>query len=416
MRKTSILFYLLLVPAFTNAQWLKLELDAPGGVYSLWNSGDTLFAGHDSVFYYSFDSGENWERSARFPDVEYGITAIFPHNGVIYAGTSGQGVFRSFNSGDTWEQFSQGLNEPGANEISGLAIRNDTLYASTIGAGVYRRPLTGSGVWSAFNEGLPFSTSWNVNTIVNLDGDIYAGAGANSYLAVNRKNTGYWQELQFDQFNGEMNGVLSFAESNGKIIASAHQAVYTSVDNGLSWTKHAFGIGLASTSSIIARGGVIVVAISKAARYYIYYSSDNGVTWWRNDMQSGVVAYSLALAGGKIWCGRMDGLYYKPDTITSIGDGENEPATSKQASIALYPNPVTRNAQLSVEFSGIDAGHASIELFNAMGEKVKPSLFNYNFKSEGLIDLETAGLAPGVYIVRLSSSEKSATGKFLLIP
>ncbi len=394
-----------------QAQWLKVELDAPGGVYSLWNSGDTLFAGHDSVFYYSFDAGNTWQRSARFPDVEYGITAILPHNGIIYAGTSGWGVFRSLNNGDTWEQFAQGLTALGANEVSGLTLRDDTLYASTIGAGVYRRPLTGPGAWTAFNEGLPFSTSWNVNTVVNLDGDIYAGAGANGYIAINRKNTSHWVEVQFDQFSGEINGAHSFAKSDGKIILSSHQAVYTSEDNGLSWTKHSFGIGLASTSSIIARGGKIVVAISKAARYYLYYSSDNGVTWWRDDMQGGFVANSLAIAGGKIWCGRMDGLFYKPDTITGIEDRAPELKVAGK-SLRINPNPASQGETVTISLTGFEnAGSGVMEIFNLSGEKIFSAVVDSGEK----ISLRPEGMPSGVYLVRVTSATGTATGKLLIV-
>ncbi len=415
MSKTSILFCILLLPALTNAQWLKLELEAPGGVYSLWNSGDSLFAGHDSIFYYSFDSGENWERSTRVPGAEYGITAIKPYNGWIYIGVSSKGVFRTSNLGVSWEPFSDGFTPGAAYEITGMALRDDTLYVSTMGAGLYRRAINGQSVWTEFNFDLPFSTSWNVSTVENIDGDLYAGAGVNCLYYVNRKNTSNWQYVQFDQFNGEMNGVYSFGKSEGKLIAAANQGVYTSADGGRTWSGHYFGIGLIETGKIVTNGRKIVVLLSKSSRFYIYYSTDDGVTWWRDDMQSGAIAYSMAITGGKIWTGRYEGFYYKQDAITSIGDGDDHPATAKKASIALYPNPVTRDAKLTVKFSGIDAGQASVELFNSMGEKVKSSLFNCIVRSEGLIDLETPGLAPGVYIVRLSSGERTTTGKFLLL-
>lgn len=415
MSKTSILFCILLLSAVTNAQWLKLDLDTPGGVYSLWSSGDSLFAGHDSVFYYSFDSGENWERSTRVPGLEYGITAIRPYNGWIYIGTSAKGVFRTSNLGASWEPYSEGLAPGAASEITGIALRDDTLYISTMGAGVYSRSPGWQSAWTEFNLDLPFSTSWNVNTVENIDGDLYAGAGVNCLYYVNKKNTGNWQYVQFDSFNGEMNGVNSFGKSEGKLIAAANQGIYTSADGGTTWTGHRFGIGLIESGKVITNGKKIVVLLSKSSRFYIYYSTDDGVTWWRDDMQTGATALSMAITGGKIWTGRFEGFYYKPDAITSIGDGENEPATSKPASIALFPNPANRDGKLSVEFSGIDARQVTVELFNSMGEKVKPSLFSYNLKSEGLIEIETAGLAPGVYIIRLSEGDRTTTGKFLLL-
>jgi photosystem II stability/assembly factor-like uncharacterized protein len=57
----------------------------------------------------------------------------------VYVATA-IGVFRTQDSGASWERFGEGL--PNV-VVSGLELRrkNNTLYASTMGRGVYRRRL-----------------------------------------------------------------------------------------------------------------------------------------------------------------------------------------------------------------------------------------------------------------------------------
>jgi len=406
-----ITFLMLSSLGVTFGQWLKVEPVSPGSVYSLWSSGDTLFAGGDSLLFYSFDSGSTWAKSAKVPDVEYGINAILPVNGGIYIGTSLKGVYFSSNLGNSWEERSAGLTGLGAKEISDFAVRDDYVYVSTIGGGIYRNSLTNPGEWVLFSDGIPWNTGWTVYCIKNIDGDLYAGGGVNGFFYVNRKNTSNWVEISFDWFNGEANGILAFGKSGNKIVASAHQGVYTSTDSGLTWTKHTFGIGLVESSEISVKGNTIVIVLSKAARYYIYYSNDNGVTWWRNDMQSGSLAYSMNISGGKIWAGRLDGLYYKPDTITGIGDDIETPSAFSLSQ--NYPNPF--NPSTNINFSLEADGQTTLKVYNVIGKEVATLVDGYTKAGNHSVTFNAEDLPSGVYLYKLVSPSGTKTGKMTLL-
>ncbi|MBK7866439.1 MAG: T9SS type A sorting domain-containing protein [Ignavibacteriales bacterium] len=395
----------------TFGQWFKVEAVSPGSIYSIWSSGDTLLAGGDSVLFYSFDAGNNWGKSSTVPEVEFGITAIMPVNGGMYIGTSFKGVFFTSNMGGSWDERSSGLTGLGAKEISDIALRDNEIFVSTIGGGVYKNSLNNPGDWTLFSDGIPWNTGWTVYCIKNIDGDLYAGGGVNGYFYVNRKNTNIWQEMPIDGFNGEVNGVHSFEKSGNKIVASSHQAVYTSTDNGLTWTKFTFGIGLIENSEISVKGNDIVICLTKASRYYIYYSNDNGITWWRNDMQSGYVSYSLNLADGKIWAGRLDGLYYKPDTITGIGDDNKTPVSFSLSQ--NYPNPF--NSSTIIEYALPEEGDVTIELYDITGRLVKQLLKEQRTVGTHKTTVESGDLASGVYIYTLRANDIKISKKLVIL-
>jgi hypothetical protein len=86
--------------------------------------------------------------------------ALDPNNpGVLYTGTSKEGVKKSINGGATWSFINNGLPEPGvlSNFFHGIAIDPvdpDILYCGPSGAGVYKST-NGGDDWFEASSGLP---------------------------------------------------------------------------------------------------------------------------------------------------------------------------------------------------------------------------------------------------------------------
>src|SRR5690606_28775097 len=100
----------------------------------------------------------------------------------LFAGAYYEGVFESTDGGASWTPRNGGLTELGANVPNEFAVRGDSLYLATEGAGVYVLNLAGTATWTPYREGLDFGVEWNVASLVNSAGRLIAGAGANGMV------------------------------------------------------------------------------------------------------------------------------------------------------------------------------------------------------------------------------------------
>ncbi len=123
---------------------------------------DTLYAGGLAEtfvggLFKTIDSGSSWSK------VDTSIIASIAmdpvHPGVLYTGTSKEGVKKSSDGGATWSFINNGLPEPGvsSNFFHGIAvdpIDSDILYCGPSNAGVFKST-NGGAEWFEASEGLP---------------------------------------------------------------------------------------------------------------------------------------------------------------------------------------------------------------------------------------------------------------------
>ncbi|MFI5236807.1 MAG: T9SS type A sorting domain-containing protein [Ignavibacteriales bacterium] len=87
--------------------------------------------------YISSDNGENWVLSLSNP----WVTSILTIGSNIFAGTFGDGIWRSTNNGNTWGQINDGLGS-GAYYVLSLGVDEQYIFAGTNGSNIWRRPLS----------------------------------------------------------------------------------------------------------------------------------------------------------------------------------------------------------------------------------------------------------------------------------
>jgi hypothetical protein len=83
----------------------SVALDLVGsGAQCIARSGETAYAGsHGEGVFRSADGGESWER-LDFPQPEVFSLAVSPIDGTVYAGCEPSMLFRSADAGETWEE------------------------------------------------------------------------------------------------------------------------------------------------------------------------------------------------------------------------------------------------------------------------------------------------------------------------
>src|SRR4029453_8164 len=107
--RSSVILFGLIVAGPAAAQWSRVVALPQSDIFSVWSNGDTIVAGADTAVYVSTNGGAIWKRSAKLASGVNSIRAALVHNGRLYAGTFGQGVFVSNDLGTSWLGFSQGL-------------------------------------------------------------------------------------------------------------------------------------------------------------------------------------------------------------------------------------------------------------------------------------------------------------------
>jgi photosystem II stability/assembly factor-like uncharacterized protein len=202
-----------------------------------------IFAGGYYI-YSSLDDGVTWQ-------VKYGpgnlISCFAVMGNRIFAGTGvangyGDGILLSEDHGETWHFVNNGL---GSSIIYSLTVDGNNLYAGT-DAGVYVTNNYGTS-WTALNNGL---VNPHITALCKSQDHLFAAA--------------YYPDLWLE-----------------------HQSViYSSVDNGQSWSNTGFEYQDYSGSSSLVTGGNKVVTGLMHSLYPVSMTDDNGVTW--SDVSSGL--------------------------------------------------------------------------------------------------------------------------------
>jgi photosystem II stability/assembly factor-like uncharacterized protein len=274
----------------------------------------------------------------------------------IYAGTQGEGVFKSLDGGDTWSRSGSGLPKSEVNGVNAFAFdarRHTILYAAVSSYGVYKST-DGGASWLPVRRGMGGSP-----IVVALAADphaagvVYAGTDRGVYKTTD--GGGHWRlassgltaltvtSLAIDPkrpavlYAATSSGVFKSANGgttwkpssqglpegapvqslavdprrSATLYAGGFGRVYKSVDGGASWTPAGSELTSQSTLSALAIDPAdprTLFASSFAAG--IYRSDDAGVSWFPVDTGlTNTQVWTLAVdpRGSALFAGTGDG-------------------------------------------------------------------------------------------------------------
>lgn len=226
-----------------------------------------LFAGTiGNGAFRSRDNGATW--SAINNDTLDQTVLAFSQNasGYLFAATLG-GVFRSLDEGDNWTRSNLGLSTL---NIRGLASNaSGEIFAATA-AGAYRTSNNGNS-WLALSNGLA-DTILVEDLAINASGHVFAATFRNGvFRSLDNGNT-------WNQINAGLTNRFVFAlaiNSNGDLFAGTNSGVFRSQDNGNTWTTTGLQLGLVRAFAITPRGDIFAGLEGDA----VFRSQDNGATW-----------------------------------------------------------------------------------------------------------------------------------------
>jgi len=218
---------------------------------------------------HSLSQPNYWQSTNGPSGGEVTALAINKKSAELFAGTTSNGIYHSFDRGQTWQNIYSNEMEPG--EITSILItKTGYIFASSV-YGVLRS-LDNGYSWVAVNNGFPYP---GVHCIVeNQAGYLFAGHGDGVYRSSNYGGT--WQKTTSLEINSVMPLIIN---SKGYIYAGTNgRGMFRSINNGETWEN--INIGLSDLH-------VIDLAVNSKDIMYsghingggINYSGDDGNTW-----------------------------------------------------------------------------------------------------------------------------------------
>ena len=301
-------------------------------------NSQTLFAGTSGQgLFRSLDNGDTW--AADTTGLPAGLTVnsiiLDASQGILSLGTD-QGVFQSDDDGDHWKSASQGLPSPtgGTADADGavtalyLSVTNATLYAGTARDGLYISH-DGAKTWSASGQGLPAGAT--VHAILAV------GQGQSLRLYVALSGAGVYQSSDGGQSWSASNNRLPSGidglsllwqqSSPGGLYLGTSAGVYHSADGGNTWQAIYAGLGQTQPPVYaLALNDLNPIILFASTNEGVYTSADGGANWGQvaPGLPSGQGVMAIVVQGNKASLGLLfvgaDNVYrYPSEAATTNG-------------------------------------------------------------------------------------------------
>jgi photosystem II stability/assembly factor-like uncharacterized protein len=359
----------------------------------------------DSLIFASTPSGVQKYRKKNRKWSNIGLHDVFgvtiSLNGILYAATFADGLFKSTNLGESWE-----ITNLTADSIMStynvLALSDDTVFVAT--EFNLRKTTDGGNTWTI----LPVKTSFFSRGMLLNNLDIWVtGFGVSNYNLY-KSTDGVNFDSTYSGLDWSENNCIS-GLSNGIIfITDRGFGTYRSTNNGISWQQLLSGRGIwtiYSDESGLVLGG---------ARDTLWYSSNLGANWVPLTTplkKNSNVTEIKKDNDNQLYLGTYAEGLLELDIITNIED-ENNLVINYHLS-PNYPNPF--NPVSKIKFSIPRSEVVQINVYDILGKEIKTLLNEYKQAGTYEIEFDATSLPSGVYFYRMISGNYSETKKMILL-
>ena len=367
------------------------------------STGYVFIAAEDDGVYRTTNSGQEWEQINNGINYVFMLSIKVAMNGDIFSGSLG--VYRSTNNGENWNQ-SGTLN---AAVFCFLFQPNGFILVGT-GGGVYRSTDNGSS-WIPVNNGFPGPSGIDVHTLAsNSAGDIFAGT---SHYGIFRStdNGDNWTEINIGLPVYPDVRTILINDSDHLFAGIVFNGVYCSTDNGSNW----FSSGIPGTivnSLIINSSGQIFAGTYGDG---VFITTDNGVNW--DQINSGLTDLNVRClavdSDDFVYVGTDSGVFKSISPTTEVLNPNDIFVPTNFSLNQNYPNPFNPSTKISWQ---VPVGSwQTLKIYDVLGNEVATLVDEYKPSGSYEIEWDASGLPSEVYFYQLKSNEFIETKKMILM-
>ena len=388
--------------------WVRIDkssTDSISYVYALGIHGSTIWAGtYGGVVWRSTNSGTTWTSytlDATLGSIITSVTFIDTVNVVV--GSAISGVFVSSKNATKWTQVVPDTSNDGStvNVFSMITDTRGFLYLGTYGDGVYRST-NGGNAWSHYT-GL---AGKRVNGFArNPLGGLFAATDFGVYHDTTEVDTIFSP----DGTKFTLDTVRTWVNVQDTLITQGDSLLHLN-----------FASSIVSTPS-----GHLIVSTEgyggSAAARGIFRSTDSGKSWQEvNTGLGNLIVRTVALdSTGYVYCGTQNGTIFKstqPEVLGESAPPQQKIIPASPNAYVLeqnYPNPF--NPSTNIPFSMPVGGHASIKIYNTLGQEVATVLDSEMPAGQHTVRWDASAVPSGMYFYRFQSANFSQAGKLILM-
>lgn len=240
-----------------------------------------LYAETGEGIFRSTNSGTTWKQvSTGLPTFGILCLAIDPRTPTtLYVSTLMDGIFRSTDSASTWTAINTGLTTTNVPHMAINPVNTSTLYAATNGSGIFRSTNRGNS-WQPVNTGFPDDYPQIVQSILvdplapatvyvsNSIGRLFRSVDSGDHWAA-MGNTSAW-----------VNALAVDPVTSTTLYAGTTNGVFLSMDSGVTWNAMNTGfVGQVSILSIAIDHSAPKTIYASTSGHGVFCSTDGGKTW-----------------------------------------------------------------------------------------------------------------------------------------
>jgi photosystem II stability/assembly factor-like uncharacterized protein len=381
------------------------------------NSNNYIFAGcKNRGIARSTDNGANWFyydtrwSGWRQPlDINtfavnsFGFIFAGGYNYVYYGlGNVGGVVISTTDNGEHWGFL---YNSSNTNSVQALTINYlDYIFAGTAGNGIYRSTDNG-GNWTQIN----LSNNNVYSLATDSVGALFAGTGAGKIFR-STDNGFNWSQVYASPISSNNVRCLTNKANNVFYAGLDTGGIIITTDNGTTWTQSNFTVSNVN-AIIFNTWGYIFIGTGKNG---VYESTDNGASWVQ--INSGLFNTQINTLvfdnDNYLYCGTNGSSVYRTSQPIGIQNISKEIPSSFSLS-QNYPNPF--NPSTNIKFNIAKLGNVKIVIYDVLGreittlvnEQLKPGTYEVNW--------DGTNYPSGVYYYKLAAGSFSDTKRMVLI-